>query len=788
MSKVRVLPKTLKKSDGNFIYWEGKQRAQRHPPEEVKNTDPNGIDHAPPFAHTGSHAEEETGEFGVGNIIPGKYEIGPHGELMYKDELGGLHFHGIDGIIHNLGNLLKSEGIDDDAAKLVQEAIEATNNDPLYRDNPDNHLPGIGDKAWRRLVMSDYQGPKFEEQGRARQHYVTIDGQKQLITGYRNFHGVKSPHGMFLDSLANPFQPALARILKEKHNLDPPQGRNDFLTRPHIRSAYLSFALSPNSTPENPQYYRNNTSARTGQVYGDKYQTRQAFRNDILSRLSEAGIDTDIAFPDTSAYGIAHMLPDRFFRRVRKGTRKYSEGAEPTGAVRVANQEIMDAIGHSSVGGEAIARGRVKQTLNPLEHPALANTMYQGRPLSQILATDGQREEFLFRLLGYDAFMKIFGKTSPNSPAGRLASAFTELHTGLQDTAELPAGALDLGGIQNHVGAVQGRYGTGRHLRAKDMRALALHSGHEEAMGNNAGNFKLRTTELTPELEAKYNIKHHEPYEGEVEEIRGVMEAISEFLADAKGHQTRLTHPIDLPTQPAVSTSFQLPTNQGMSLADHVRYSPLVENTIAEGTTEAMGGSTQDLPLEPVVPQVTQMATPPSNVAQTQPPTSANLATPTLTPEQITAARTGAANLSDDQLRQLMRTGGARSGGSTAPITQPEIQRFRGAFSDPYQRLITEYMKGEGSVEEVQDRLIKTMERLQIKDARNDSTIIKHVSKDKLSIDSSHDVSTIAKKLGLAPQDIRLINESKGDWMRLNKSFGFSERDIKIVKLSFRGD
>jgi hypothetical protein len=97
-------------------------------------------------------------------------------------------------------------------------------------------------------------------------------------------------------------------------------------------------------------------------------------------------------------------------------------------------------------------------------------------------------------------------------------------------------------------------------------------------------------------------------------------------------------------------------------------------------------------------------------------------------------------------------------------------------------------MKGEGSVEEVQDRLIKTMERLQIKDARTDSTIIKHVSKNKLSIDSPHDVSTIAKKLGLAPQDIRLINESKGDWMRLNKSFGFSERDIKIVKLSFRGD
>ena len=65
MSKVRVLPKTLKKSDGNFIYWEGKQRAQRHPPEEVKNTDPNGIDHAPPFAHTGVMLKKKQGSLAL---------------------------------------------------------------------------------------------------------------------------------------------------------------------------------------------------------------------------------------------------------------------------------------------------------------------------------------------------------------------------------------------------------------------------------------------------------------------------------------------------------------------------------------------------------------------------------------------------------------------------------------------------------------------------------------------------------------------------------------------------
>ena len=128
------------------------------------------------------------------------------------------------------------------------------------------------------------------------------------------------------------------------------------------------------------------------------------------------------------------------------------------------------------------------KTTNPVFNPEVATLM-------DFRVSQKNGIHFMY-VLGYDAFMKIFGKTSPDSPAGRLASAFTELHTGLQDTAELPAGALDLGGIQNHVGAVQGRYGTGRHLRAKDMRALALHSGHEEAMGNNAGNFKLRTTEL----------------------------------------------------------------------------------------------------------------------------------------------------------------------------------------------------------------------------------------------------------------------------------------------------
>ena len=97
----------------------------------------------------------------------------------------------------------------------------------------------------------------------------------------------------------------------------------------------------------------------------------------------------------------------------------------------------------------------------------------------------------------------------------------------------------------------------------------------------------------------------------------------------------------------------------------------------------------------------------------------------------------------------------------------------------PVQTRLTDYMKSE-------DRLVKAMESLQMREARLDDDVMRKASS--LSIASEHDVSTFAKKMGIAPQDIRLIYSSKGDWQRLTKSFGYPEELVKVVKVTFGGE
>ena len=88
---------------------------------------------------------------------------------------------------------------------------------------------------------------------------------------------------------------------------------------------------------------------------------------------------------------------------------------------------------------------------------------------------------------------------------------------------------------------------------------------------------------------------------------------------------------------------------------------------------------------------------------------------------------------------------------------------------------------------DAQDRIVKALEDVQMKDAMSDDEVLKHLNNSKLSIESSNDVSSISKKLGIAPQDVRLIHNAKGDWMRLTKSFGYTPTIIKVVKASFGG-
>tara|TARA_R110000744_G_scaffold73729_4_gene147492 strand:- start:429 stop:770 length:342 start_codon:yes stop_codon:yes gene_type:complete len=109
------------------------------------------------------------------------------------------------------------------------------------------------------------------------------------------------------------------------------------------------------------------------------------------------------------------------------------------------------------------------------------------------------------------------------------------------------------------------------------------------------------------------------------------------------------------------------------------------------------------------------------------------------------------------------------------------MARAQRAFADPQQSLLTDFQKAE-------QRLIKMMERLQLNDAMDDSMIMKHVPNSKLNASSVEDVNFLAKSLDITNSDIRAILHSKGDWMRINKTYGYSDDVVKVVKVSFRGD
>ena len=118
---------------------------------------------------------------------------------------------------------------------------------------------------------------------------------------------------------------------------------------------------------------------------------------------------------------------------------------------------------------------------------------------------------------------------------------------------------------------------------------------------------------------------------------------------------------------------------------------------------------------------------------------------------------------------------------------QEHMQAFQQHMGDPYQRFLSEYTKSADDPEEAQDRLIKAIEILQLEDAKEDSIVKKHVPVIKMDRRKIEDVRFMAEKMDLTPLDVETILHSKGDWERITKTYGYSDKVVKVVKVSFGG-
>ena len=118
---------------------------------------------------------------------------------------------------------------------------------------------------------------------------------------------------------------------------------------------------------------------------------------------------------------------------------------------------------------------------------------------------------------------------------------------------------------------------------------------------------------------------------------------------------------------------------------------------------------------------------------------------------------------------------------------QQHMERFQSSMGDPYQRFLSEYTKSADNPEEAQDRLIKAIEILQLEDAKEDNMVKKYVPMMAMDHGKIEDVRFMADRMDITPLDVETILHSKGDWERITKTYGYSDKVVKVVKVSFGG-
>jgi len=124
-------------------------------------------------------------------------------------------------------------------------------------------------------------------------------------------------------------------------------------------------------------------------------------------------------------------------------------------------------------------------------------------------------------------------------------------------------------------------------------------------------------------------------------------------------------------------------------------------------------------------------------------------------------------------------------------MSPEQLASIRQTLSDPAQTALGQFgsVRTSGdTLETTQDRLLKSMEKMQMDDALGDVAVLKALPQKRMNFSSLDDVNYMASNLQLAPIDVKTILFAKGDWMRLTDKYGYPESTVKVVKAAFRSD
>ena len=783
----------LRKGDGNYNLFAGQLQNLRYPPPEAHNSDPNGMD-IPAFAHTGAHGENESGIPGVGHVYPGDWKIGMHGEKIYADESGGEHMHGIDGIIRAVGDSLLEHGIKTPAKDVIQKAIDMHNQDH----KEDNHLPNVDSVAWRKM----YLAPLQEQDHRVRSNY-TQDGN--LITTYTNNHGDKHRFGTYLESYAVPFNNQLGEVMAQLGHPNPQ--KHSWVKKPYVKPHRLHLVPDGEGGMQFGAQAVDSGKMQDGRIHGNQ-----------AAKWGGRMPDTR-AFQNISSWGIAHHYPNVYYI-------PQADAAPNAIGGRQIRQKTVDSFLHhmaqaSGIDRDAAMSNLVVDSAAAMKHLANIPGKINGKPLKALLQTREGQIEAANYLSQFPAFQAVYGENrrptfdadgnikQGGSTVGRMNHLYGQRYG---DTAEEGKGLDHFMSHSNRIGVEHQLNGKiGHHNRAKDAWSnvvLAASQGinHTE-------------DDLSPEDLKAANIRLYDTPEtrAAAPNVKLMLDHLFHTHTIAGGHERKDVPPQEelQQLQPIVDNIIQGGTHEDrgqLGVPEHIRYSDMASSMTPvgasmqpeESTLKPRAGNEKGISGAPVPvsggapPAATSGASPPPQPA----PQPAPMQDRGFYPQQMTRERgqritqPQSLNLTPQQMQRLQFASAPRSqvadvmsqsGLPERSITPDRMQQFQQNVGDPYQRFITQYAKSSDNPSAAKDRLIKAVEILQIEDARRDDEIIKHLPSNNLSVDSITDILYLAKMLDITSMDVSTILNTKGDWERISKTYGYSDRVVKVVKVSFGG-
>lgn len=874
---IRAYRRVIRKGDGIMVLHDGDGGWMRYPPPESLSDNPNEPD-VPPFAHTGHHDSHDTEhrEPGVGHVLEGheegEWQQGPNGGMMYVDGADGVHFHGIDAVIHAVGEFLRRRKrifpdgpTPTEAPRLVQEGHDA------YNMEAKDPLPDIGSPEWRKTGIGPWQG--FGDTKHMERKIRGPDGR--LITSTFNRNGNKHHLGTHLESLANYGHLHIADAVAKATGLTRKEVQNELemLKYPHVLPEACTFRQTHTGELEPRAQMIPENQIRDPKT-GD-FPEVMNLQSHHMNKFGKTGMTSEMKFPRVLATGLHEELPDSYFLRrdAQKGRKSGStmltevggrkKGLDSvTSGLGLAKQTIKQAVGAPTHEHLADRKGVQQQDPEQYRHIIWQDENGTEHSLADILndsieGNDARLDAMILDMQDVPALHKMFGRVQDSNSVTALDNYFLN-HPDYAERAHLKS--KQIAAHTGHESADNTFYHrvtrdkeTGLesvverpssfnvhgHKGVKDAFALIQASGRNPEAGETGPQSNWRNHKLSDDVLTDGSLVNNKGAKVKfdpdsrifVPQTRALLGGLADMVMASRGdagHRTPVMSDEEFnEVAPVSKNQFENLKLHGESFPDYLAHRIVTPDMMNLGTSDrAVGeenlgpgvssgkGPVKVLPRGTVTPPPTPKtmgpAMPPSmgpampsqpvspetlspgNVVPLNPVTQ-GLTQVQMSPEEI-QRRALLSQMKPQQAAEKLQT--LPFAPSKPPTTRQTNRMVAGLqpreVVDPrtgekrmmHQSMITDWM----NKSEAQERLIKMVERIQLLEASQNDSIVKHVPNTKMSENSLFDVNYMAKKMELAPADIRTILHTKGDWERVAKTYNISTDVVKVVKVSFRGD